>query len=120
MKTKFLASETRQKIAYSLSCGNGMDNFTSSGWGERAIALLLRHFLPPLMGLVLVGCGNPRLAPWAILFRRSAAGSSHLKATSLLLGLLINFNVPVLKNGIQRVVYTNNNSASWRSSRLGG
>jgi GxxExxY protein len=45
---------------------------------------------------------------------------SYLKATNLLLGLLINFNVPVLKNGIQRVVYTNNNSASWRSSRLGG
>jgi GxxExxY protein len=45
---------------------------------------------------------------------------SYLKATSLQLGLLINFNVPVLKNGIQRVVYTNNNSVSWRSSRLGG
>jgi hypothetical protein len=36
------------------------------------------------------------------------------------LGLLINFNVPVLKNGIQRVVYTNNNSAAWRASRPGG
>jgi GxxExxY protein len=32
---------------------------------------------------------------------------SYLKATSLPLGLLINFNVPVLKNGIQRVVYSN-------------
>jgi GxxExxY protein len=31
---------------------------------------------------------------------------SYLKATGLPLGLLINFNVPVLKNGIQRVVYT--------------
>jgi GxxExxY protein len=30
---------------------------------------------------------------------------SYLKATRLPLGLLINFNVPVLKNGIQRVVY---------------
>jgi hypothetical protein len=79
MKTNFLASETRQKIAHSLSCGNGMEKFTSPGWGERAIALLLRRFLPPLMGLGLVCCENPRLAPWAILFRRSAAGSSHFK-----------------------------------------
>ncbi len=45
---------------------------------------------------------------------------SYLKVTSLSLGLMINFNVPVLKNGIQRVVYSNNNSAAWRSSRLGG
>lgn len=29
---------------------------------------------------------------------------SYLKATGLPLGLLINFNVPVLKNGIQRVI----------------
>ena len=32
---------------------------------------------------------------------------SYLKASHLSLGLLINFNVPVLKNGIQRIVYTN-------------
>ena len=32
---------------------------------------------------------------------------SYLKAAHLPLGLLINFNVPVLKNGIQRIVYTN-------------
>jgi GxxExxY protein len=31
---------------------------------------------------------------------------SYLKATGLSLGLLINFNVPVLKNGIQRVIYS--------------
>jgi GxxExxY protein len=36
---------------------------------------------------------------------------SYLKATGLLLGLLINFNVPVLKNGIQRVIYTNTQTA---------
>jgi GxxExxY protein len=30
---------------------------------------------------------------------------SYLKATQLSLGLLINFNVPILKNGIQRIVY---------------
>ncbi len=29
---------------------------------------------------------------------------SYLKATNLLLGLLINFNVPILKNGIQRII----------------
>ncbi len=29
---------------------------------------------------------------------------SYLKTTGLHLGLLINFNVPVLKNGIQRIV----------------
>ena len=45
---------------------------------------------------------------------------SCLKATHLPLGLLINFNVPVLKNGIQRVVFTDNSSAAWRSWRLGG
>jgi GxxExxY protein len=32
---------------------------------------------------------------------------SYLKATRLTLGLLINFNVPVLKDGIQRIVCTN-------------
>jgi GxxExxY protein len=31
---------------------------------------------------------------------------SYLKATGFSLGLLINFNVPILRNGIQRVVYT--------------
>jgi GxxExxY protein len=31
---------------------------------------------------------------------------SYLKATGCHLGLLINFNVPVLKSGIQRVVYS--------------
>ena len=33
---------------------------------------------------------------------------SYLKASQLPLGLLINFNVPILKNGIQRIVYTGN------------
>ena len=32
---------------------------------------------------------------------------SYLKATRLSLGLLINFNVPILKDGIERIVYTN-------------
>jgi len=36
---------------------------------------------------------------------------SYLKASHLPLGLLINFNVPILKNGIQRVVYTSQRSA---------
>ena len=36
---------------------------------------------------------------------------SYLKTTRLQLGLLINFNVPILRNGIQRVVYTNNPNA---------
>ena len=31
---------------------------------------------------------------------------SYLKTTGLPLGLLINFNVPILRNGIQRVVYS--------------
>jgi GxxExxY protein len=35
---------------------------------------------------------------------------SYLKATGLSLGLLINFNIPILKNGIQRIVYTDNKS----------
>lgn len=45
---------------------------------------------------------------------------SYLKATGFALGLLINFNVPVLKNGIQRVVLTNIDSMPWRTSCLGG
>ncbi len=36
---------------------------------------------------------------------------SYLKTTRLQLGLLINFNVPMLRNGIQRVVYTNDSDA---------
>jgi GxxExxY protein len=32
---------------------------------------------------------------------------SYLKASNLHLGLLINFNVSVLRDGIQRVVYSN-------------
>jgi GxxExxY protein len=36
---------------------------------------------------------------------------SYLKATRLPLGLLINFNVPVLKSGIKRIVL----SHPWRS-----
>ncbi len=44
---------------------------------------------------------------------------SYLKVTGLKLGLLINFNVPILKSGIQRVVLTEVNPAlaslaSWR------
>ncbi len=36
----------------------------------------------------------------------SAQVISYLKATKLPLGLLINFNVPLLKNGIKRIVLT--------------
>jgi GxxExxY protein len=36
---------------------------------------------------------------------------SYLKATRLALGLLINFNIPVLRNGIQRIVYTERKTA---------
>jgi len=32
---------------------------------------------------------------------------SYLKATGLWVGLLINFNVPILKDGIKRIVLTN-------------
>ena len=51
--------------------------------------------------------------------------TSHRRAgelPALPLGLLMNFNVPILKNGMQRVVLTdnNNNSAAWRSRRPGG
>ena len=41
---------------------------------------------------------------------------SYLKTTRLTLGLLINFNVPILKNGIQRVVYSNKQTASTQSA----
>lgn len=36
----------------------------------------------------------------------SAQVISYLKATKVELGLLINFNVPVLKNGIRRIILT--------------
>ena len=47
---------------------------------------------------------------------------SYLKATRLRLGLLINFNVPILKDGLQRVILSQtllplSSSPSWR---LGG
>jgi GxxExxY protein len=42
---------------------------------------------------------------------------SYLKAAGLPLGLLINFNVPVLKNGIQRVVYGNKLTAKTPSAQ---
>ena len=55
---------------------------------------------------------------------------SYLKTMRLPLGLLINFNVPILKNGIQRVIYTESKTAPMpemlmpnqtsRSLRLGG
>ena len=45
---------------------------------------------------------------------------SYLKATGLQLGLLVNFNVPVLKDGVQRVVYSHNDNRPWRPSPLGG
>lgn len=32
---------------------------------------------------------------------------SYLKATNLQLGLLINFNTPLLKHGIKRIIYSN-------------
>ncbi len=35
---------------------------------------------------------------------------SYLKATSLSLGLLINFNVPLLKDGIKRIVLSSESS----------
>jgi GxxExxY protein len=37
---------------------------------------------------------------------------TYLKLTSLTTGLLINFNVPVLREGIRRVVWTPNPAAS--------
>ena len=39
---------------------------------------------------------------------------SYLKATGRSLGLLINFNVPVLLRGVSRVILTPKNLASWR------
>jgi hypothetical protein len=67
--------------------------------------VLLRSFSPPDAALGGVdGAARPSLPIWTLL--RVVVAN--------------NFNVPILKNGIQRVVYTNNNSAAWRSSRLGG
>lgn len=44
---------------------------------------------------------------------------SYLKASRLPLGLLINFNVPILKNGIQRIVYSNHQTAMTQSAPSG-
>jgi GxxExxY protein len=54
----------------------------------------------------------PALAPL-----HTAQVLAYLKATGHTLGLLINFNVPVLKQGIRRVVLTQSPGvlASWRS-----
>jgi len=69
------------------------------------------NFLPPLTGLGFVLCRTPRLSPWAMIFRRPAAVISYLKSARRSLGLLINFNVPVLRNGIQRIVYSESQTA---------
>jgi GxxExxY protein len=42
-----------------------------------------------------------------------------LRASGLPLGLIINFNVPILKNGIQRVMYRDNQATGWNSLRSG-
>jgi GxxExxY protein len=42
----------------------------------------------------------------ALLPIHKAQAISYLKATRLQLGLLINFNVPVLRDGVQRVILT--------------
>jgi GxxExxY protein len=42
---------------------------------------------------------------------------SYLKATRLTLGLLINFNVPILKNGVRRVICSNTQTATMPSAR---
>lgn len=44
---------------------------------------------------------------------------SYLKATRLPLGLLINFNVPVLKDGLKRIVLTNQNNRQGAKSATG-
>ena len=42
-----------------------------------------------------------------------------LRATGLPLGLILNFNVPILKNGIQRVMYRDNQTTGWSPFRSG-
>jgi hypothetical protein len=69
-----IALEARQVIAHSLSCGKNGELFSSPGRGERTVAPLGRLFLPPLTGLGFNYFLNPRLSPWAITFRRYAAG----------------------------------------------
>jgi hypothetical protein len=115
VKTNFIAPEARQIVAHSLRCGKNGESFTSPGRGGRTgVFSSCRVFLSPLPGLVVFFCLNPRLSPWAIIFRRCAAGVSDFEK------IFHFFNVPALKSGIQRVVYTNIDSASWRSLRLGG
>jgi GxxExxY protein len=41
---------------------------------------------------------------------------SYLKATRLTLGLLLNFNVPILKDGLKRIVLSTSNGVAERTS----
>jgi GxxExxY protein len=63
--------------------------------GEGRLDLLVAKFLP--VELKVVGSFAPI---------HQAQLISYLKMTHLQLGLLINFNVPILKHGIKRVIYT--------------
>jgi GxxExxY protein len=53
----------------------------------------------------------------ALLPVHEAQTITYLKLTNLRAGLLINFNVPILKNGIRRFVNTPSSSAAFAASR---
>jgi hypothetical protein len=96
MNKNFIASETRQIIAHSLSCGKGVEHFASPGWGERTGAFLRRFFLPPLTGLEFNLCFQPHGCHRGLLsFATWRLGDSEK---------VINFNVPILNNGNESVV----------------
>jgi hypothetical protein len=68
------APEARQRIALGDSRGlSGKTSKATTGAKESSSIF----FLSPLPGLVDFATLIPRLSPWAILFRRSAAGSKE-------------------------------------------
>ena len=78
-------AERREEVAHGVSRGNAAGNRTSPGGASENKShfvtilpgLPLRLIVSPLTGLVAFGNVFPRLAPWATVWRRYAAGTTH-------------------------------------------
>ena len=70
------APEARQIVAHGETVGFGRQPHPSPGWGDRKPAA--GNLLSPHPGLYSVCAFNPRLAPWATFYRRSATFAKNL------------------------------------------
>jgi hypothetical protein len=96
MKTNFTALEARQTIAHSLSCGKEAGHFASPGRGGRTLRRERKMTTSRQFFMV----GMPRCG-----VRSSQRDDPTFKHEAE------HFYVSVLKNGIQRIVYTDEKTA---------